>query len=39
MPDGSVLGLAEGREHGTNDPGFNNDIDLVYKLSRDGGRT
>ncbi|MCX7425166.1 MAG: sialidase family protein [Planctomycetia bacterium] len=39
MPDGTLLALAEARKHHGGDPGFDNDIDLVYKLSKDAGKT
>ncbi|QEH38844.1 Sialidase precursor [Aquisphaera giovannonii] len=38
--DGSLLAFAEARKHGLDDPGFGKqDIDLVLRRSRDGGRT
>jgi sialidase-1 len=39
MPDGSLLALAEARKLNWGDPGMDNDIDLVYKISTDGGKT
>jgi len=39
-PDGSLIAVVEGRKHNRSDPGHNdNDIDLVYKRSTDGGRS
>jgi sialidase-1 len=38
-PDGSLLAFAEGRKNNMNDPGYNNEIDLVCKRSTDGGGT
>ena len=35
-PDGTLIALAEGRRDNRGDPG-NGHIDLVYKISRDGG--
>ena len=39
-PDGSLLAFAEARKYNLDDPGFGNqDIDLVYRRSSDGGKT
>ena len=39
-PDGTLLAFAEARKYGGADPGFGKqDIDLVLKRSRDGGKT
>ena len=39
-PDGSLLAFAEARKYGVHDPGYGDqDIDLVYKRSTDGGKT
>ena len=39
-PDGSLVAFAEARKYNRSDPGVNqNDIDLVYKRSTDGGQT
>jgi len=39
-PDGSILAFAEARKYNLNDPGFDNqDIDLVFRRSSDGGKT
>jgi sialidase-1 len=39
-PDGSILAFAEARKYNLDDPGFGKqDIDLVFRRSRDGGKT
>jgi sialidase-1 len=39
-PDGSLIALAEARKYSRADPGHSdNDIDLVYRRSTDGGQT
>ena len=39
-PDGSLLAFAEARKYDRGDPGYKNqDIDLVYRRSSDGGKT
>ncbi len=39
-PDGSLLAFAEARKYNLDDPGYGNqDIDLVSKQSRDGGKS
>jgi sialidase-1 len=39
-PDGALLAFAEARKYNLDDPGFGNqDIDLVYRRSTDGGKT
>jgi sialidase-1 len=40
LPDGTLIAFAEARKHNLSDPGSaNQDIDLVYKRSADGGAT
>ncbi len=39
-PDGTILAFAEARKYNAGDPGMdNNEIDLVLKRSKDGGKT
>ena len=39
-PDGSLLAFAEARKYDRGDPGYKDqDIDLVYRRSSDGGKT
>ncbi|MEN6451549.1 MAG: sialidase family protein [Thermoguttaceae bacterium] len=37
-PDGTILAFAEARKYNSNDPGLDNEVDLVCKRSTDGGR-